>query len=35
MENKKIYTLFVESLRTSDEVLNSVANQVFESFKAK
>lgn len=35
MENSKLFVLFVESIGTSDEVLNAVADQVFGGFKAK
>jgi len=33
IESKKIFTLYVESIHTSDEALNTVSDEVFANFK--
>jgi hypothetical protein len=35
LENKKLYTLFVEALETTDEILADLADEIFNSFEVK
>lgn len=35
MENEKVFTLYVESIGTSDQSLDALANEVFGGFRAK